>query len=153
MNRPTLVPELYVTNLGRSLQFYVDLLGFQIAYQRPETGFAALSLEGAHLMLEQTAAVEAATDEEFAQGQWRTARLEPPFGRGISLEITVADVQAVSARLLAHSYPIKLGLQDKWYRVNDRLQGVRQLLVLDPDGYLLRLDQTLGQRAVGAETV
>ena len=149
MSRPPLVPELYVLNLSQSLRFYVDILGFQIEYQRPESGFAAISLEGAHLMLEETASCEAATDSEFTQGQWRTAPLAYPFGRGLSLEVTVADVQSVYARLLTHAYPFKLDLQDKWYRVHDRFQGVRQLLVMDPDGYLIRLDQTIGARTVG----
>ena len=60
------MPELYVRNLSHSLHFYVDILGFQIEYQRPESGFAAISLEDAHLMLEETASCEAATDREFA---------------------------------------------------------------------------------------
>ena len=148
MSRPTLVPELSVLDLSQSLRFYVDLLGFQIEYQRPESGFAAISVEGAHLMLEETASCEAATASDFTQGQWRTARLEYPFGRGINLEITILDVQSVYAGLLTHAYPIKLDLHDKWYRVNDRFQGVRQFLVMDPDGYLIRLAQTIGERAV-----
>jgi catechol 2,3-dioxygenase-like lactoylglutathione lyase family enzyme len=149
MSRPSLVPELYVRDLSRSLHFYVDILGFQIEYQRPESGFATISREGAHLMLEATASAEAATDLEFAQGQWRTAPLAYPFGRGLSLEITVADVQSVHAQLVMHAYPIKLDLQDKWYRVSDRFQGVRQLLVMDPDGYLLRFGQPIGTSAAG----
>lgn len=35
-----LVPELSVTDLDRSLAFYVDLCGFRIRYSRPENGFA-----------------------------------------------------------------------------------------------------------------
>jgi catechol 2,3-dioxygenase-like lactoylglutathione lyase family enzyme len=149
MSRPPLVPELYVLDLRKSLHFYVDLLGFRIEYQRPESAFAALSLAGAHLMLEQTPACEAATDDEFAQGQWRTAHLVYPFGRGINLEITVADVQAIYARLLTQAYPITLALQEKWYRVNDCLRGVRQFLVMDPDGYLIRMAQTIAERRAG----
>jgi hypothetical protein len=65
-------------------------------------------------MLEQTPSCEAATENEFAQRQWRTARLAYPFGRGINLEITVADVQAVYARLLTQAYPITLALHERW---------------------------------------
>lgn len=149
MSRPALVPELYVTDLCRSLRFYLDALGFRLEYQRPEEGFAAISLGGAHLMLEQTRSCAAADDGDFARGEWRTAPLEHPFGRGVNFEITVADVGAVHARLLAQRHPIKLGPQDKWYRVGDRLHGARQLLVVDPDGYLVRLAQTIGWRAAG----
>jgi catechol 2,3-dioxygenase-like lactoylglutathione lyase family enzyme len=35
-----LVPELLVTDLDRSLAFYVDLCGFRIRISRPEDGFA-----------------------------------------------------------------------------------------------------------------
>jgi catechol 2,3-dioxygenase-like lactoylglutathione lyase family enzyme len=146
MSRPPLVPELYVCDLKKSLHFYVELLGFQLEYERPEAAFAALSLEGAHLMLEQTPSCEAATENEFAQGQWRTAQLAYPFGRGINLEITVADVQAVYARLLTQAYPITLALHERWYRVHDSLRGSRQFLVMDPDGYLIRLAQAIGEK-------
>lgn len=37
-----LIPELYVTDLQRSLVFYTQLLGFKVAYDRPEEGFAFL---------------------------------------------------------------------------------------------------------------
>jgi catechol 2,3-dioxygenase-like lactoylglutathione lyase family enzyme len=43
MARPTLVPELYVSNLSVSLEFYLDVLGFRVEYERPEDRFAALS--------------------------------------------------------------------------------------------------------------
>ena len=50
---PTLVPELIVTDLARSLSFYRDLLGFAIRYERPEDRFVYLSRQGAAIMLEQ----------------------------------------------------------------------------------------------------
>ena len=53
MSRPALVPELSVTDVAASTEFYGDLLGFRIEYDRPEEGFAALSLGSAHLMLEE----------------------------------------------------------------------------------------------------
>ncbi|MGB3124793.1 MAG: VOC family protein, partial [Pseudomonas sp.] len=40
MNRNKLVPELMVTDLRKSLDFWVALLGFEVAYQRLEEGFA-----------------------------------------------------------------------------------------------------------------
>ena len=40
MRRATLVPELTVSDLGRSLAFWRDLVGFGVLYDRPEEGFA-----------------------------------------------------------------------------------------------------------------
>ena len=34
-----LIPELTVTNIERSKEFYTELLGFEIAYERPEDKF------------------------------------------------------------------------------------------------------------------
>lgn len=50
--RNKLVPELMVTNLESRLAFWVFCLGFKVAYQRPEDGFAYLNLNGAQVMLE-----------------------------------------------------------------------------------------------------
>ncbi|MCG8592368.1 MAG: VOC family protein [Proteobacteria bacterium] len=141
MTRPALVPELYVSDLDASIHFYVECLGFEIEYARPEERFAALRLGRAHLMLEEAASLGRATPEEFAAGQWRTAPLERPFGRGVNFEIEVLDVTAIDARLRATGCPRLLELHEKPYRVGDRLRVVRQLLVADPDGYLMRLSQ------------
>jgi catechol 2,3-dioxygenase-like lactoylglutathione lyase family enzyme len=76
-----LVPELYVSNITESLAFYVDLLGFSIDYQRPEDGFASISLEDARLMLESFDSRQASSEDEFKQGKWRTGLFEYPLGR------------------------------------------------------------------------
>jgi hypothetical protein len=65
--RNKLVPELMVCDLAISLGFWVSCLGFKVAYQRPEDGFAYLDLNGAQVMLEQV---------DSAAGQWLTAPLE-----------------------------------------------------------------------------
>lgn len=145
MSRPALVPELSVSDLSASLAFYVGLLGFRLEYERPEERFAAVSLDGAHLMLEEAPSLRRATPEEFAQGQWRTADLERPFGRGLNLESEVRDVRAIESRLAAEGYPILLGLHEKSYRVGAEHRAVRQLLVADPDGYLVRPSQLLAR--------
>ena len=40
MPQNKLVPELLVSNLENSLQFYRDILGFKVEYERPENRFA-----------------------------------------------------------------------------------------------------------------
>jgi catechol 2,3-dioxygenase-like lactoylglutathione lyase family enzyme len=149
MSRPALVPELYVSDLPASIAFYVDLLGFRLEYERPEDRFAALGLGSALVMLEEAPSLKRATPEDFRRGQWRTADLERPFGRGLNLEIEVHDIQTIDSRISDRRYPLLLGLHDRSYRVGEERRLVRQLLVADPDGYLIRLSQVVspGERA------
>jgi catechol 2,3-dioxygenase-like lactoylglutathione lyase family enzyme len=138
-----ILPELYVSDFGKSLLFYVNVIGFRVRYERPEERFAYLELNGleggAELMIEQTVALE------------RTlvaAALEYPFGRGMNLSITVPDVDAVHERTLANGNTIFLPLEERWYRQNAQEVGNRQFVVMDPDGYLLRIIGDLGTRAI-----
>lgn len=48
-----LIPELIVSDLQQSLQFYHDILGFKTEYDRPEDKFAFLSYYDSQLMLEE----------------------------------------------------------------------------------------------------
>jgi catechol 2,3-dioxygenase-like lactoylglutathione lyase family enzyme len=135
--RNKLVPELIVTDLHTSLHFWTTLVGFRIAYERPEEGFAYLDLDGAQIMLEQQSGVER---------QWLSDELTAPFGRGINLQIEVGCVDTVINRLQTAQWPLFLEREDAWYRVGDKEVGQRQFLVQDPDGYLVRLVENLGER-------
>ena len=118
--------------------FYVDVLGFEVAYQRTEDKFAYLTLGDAHLMLEQ-----ADTGRKFLIGP-----LEHPFGRGMNLQIRVDNVVSLYAGVTTDGAPIAMELEEKWYRIGDELAGNRQFVVEDPDGYLLRFFQDLGRKPV-----
>jgi catechol 2,3-dioxygenase-like lactoylglutathione lyase family enzyme len=135
--RNKLVPELIVTDLRKSLHFWAELLGFNIAYDRPEEGFAYLDLHGAQVMLEEW---------RPAARQWLTDELIFPYGRGINLQIEVLDVDAILDRLSEERWPLYMACEEKWYRAGEKEVGQRQFLVQDPDGYLLRLAQYLGER-------
>lgn len=135
--RNKLVPELMVTDLEYSLVFWVTYVGFKIAYQRPEDGFAYLDLNGAQVMLEQV---------DPQAGQWLTAPLEKPFGRGINLQIDVAAVAPIIEQLERADYPLYRGCKDTWYRAENVEVGQREFIVQDPDGYLVRLVERLGER-------
>lgn len=137
--RAKLVPELLVSCLESSLGFWRDRLGFRIVYDRPEHGFAYLDLDAAAVMLEQ---------RDRAARTWETGPLERPLGRGINFEIEVDDLEGILARLAEASWPLFMEPEDKWYRVGDIERGQRQFLVQDPDGYLLRLAGSLGERPV-----
>ncbi|WP_242198629.1 MULTISPECIES: VOC family protein [unclassified Pseudomonas] len=138
MQRNKLVPELMVTDLNASLEFWVSWVGFNVAYQRLEEGFAYLDLNGAQVMLEQI---------DPRANQWQTAALDLPLGRGMNLQIDVAAVGPVLERLDAAAYPMFKPCKDVWYRAGEVEVGQREFLVQDPDGYLVRLVERLGERA------
>ena len=135
---PRLVPELYCRDFDRSFAFYCDVLGFTPAYQRPETRFAYLERGGVELMLEQLT-----EDSDFT---WRTGELEVPFGRGINFQIEVEDLDALLQSLKRHGVTLRREPWEAWYRADEIEVGQRQFLVQDPDGYLLRFCQSIGER-------
>lgn len=135
LQRSKLVPELIVTDLNTSLAFWISCLGFEVAYQRPEDGFAYLDLDGVQVMLE-----ESAPDV----GQWLAAPLSKPFGRGINFQIDVDTVVPILQRLGQAGYSFFQECSDTRYRANDVEVGQREFIVQDPDGYLIRLVERLG---------
>ena len=137
---PKLVPELYVKDIKQSLEFYTRLLGFHVKYDRPEEGFAYLDNGGAHIMLEQY---------DLSSRTWWTANFEHPLGRGINFQIEVDDVGRLYLNIQNAGHPIFLPVEDKWYRTGNIEGGNRQFIVQDPDGYLLRLFTSLGERPIG----
>lgn len=133
----TMVPELMVSDLDASLRFWCGLCGFVVAYDRPEDRFAYLDRAGRQVMLE----------EVMGPGRrWVTAPLRRPFGRGINLQIAVDDLSSIVAGLGAAGWPLYLAPEEVWYRAGSQEAGVRQFLVQDPDGYLLRFSQGIGLR-------
>ncbi|GBQ32641.1 hypothetical protein SAMN02746095_02920 [Acidocella aminolytica 101 = DSM 11237] len=46
-------PEFVVSDLDASLPLWFELIGFSVAYDRPEAGFAYQDLDGAQVMLKQ----------------------------------------------------------------------------------------------------
>lgn len=142
---PPLVPELLVQDIHRSLRFYREVLDFGIEYQRAENNFAMISLEGSWIMLEQTDSIDSVSDQDFVdKREWRTGRLEHPFGRGINFQLIVSNIAAHYDKVCARGYPVKFPLEERWYRAGEVKIGVKQFLVMDPDGYLLRLQQAIG---------
>ena len=135
---PRLVPELICSDLGRSRAFYTEVLGFRVRYERPEERFVYLERAGAELMLEQPLR----RDRLFPR-----AELVQPYGRGVNFEIDVDDVEALHAAVTTAGLPLHLPLEERWYDRADDAAQVRQFVVADPDGYLLRLSQRLATRA------
>lgn len=130
---PALVPELLVTDLAASLDFWVGLCGFAVLYDRPEERFAYVALGSAHLML----------DQAGAGRDWLTAPLEAPLGRGVNFEIGVPALEPILAGLADAAWPLFLAVEEKTYRTGGAEVRVRQFLVQDPDGYLVRFTYRL----------
>ncbi len=137
--KPALVPEFAVTEIERSVRFYVDVLGFSVLYDRPEERFAYLvrrvDEREAHLML-----------EEHGGRSFHAAAMEHPYGRGAHLQIEVDEVAPLWAAVQASGAPVVLALEDRWYRRGDGEVGNRQFVTQDPDGYVLRFFESLGAR-------
>ncbi|RXJ66852.1 hypothetical protein CS022_24490 [Veronia nyctiphanis] len=133
-----MVPELSVSNFANSLVFYREILGFKVRSQRQNPDFAYLELEQVQIMLEQ-----------IHEDAWVTGDLVTPLGRGVNFQIELSDISPVYERI--HAANIKLFREQKetWYDVGESLSGQREFLVQDPDGYLLRFSQYLGEKPKG----
>jgi catechol 2,3-dioxygenase-like lactoylglutathione lyase family enzyme len=126
-----LVPELLVSDIAASTAFWRDRLGFAIPYQRPEQSFVYLERpEGAQLMLCQRS------------GNWETASLDPPFGRGVMFQVYVASIEPIQRAFEVGGWPLYAGPRE----VGDRKAGQREIFVQDPDGYLIMIAHDLGER-------
>ena len=132
-----IIPELSVSNLERSLVFY-QLVGFKIEYERPENRFVFLSLGEIQFMLQ-----EISKDDK-----WDIAPLIYPFGNGINFQLEVENVDKIYEILKENNYDITFKMEENWYRQDNRLLGNKEFLVQDPDGYLIRFSEDLGEKNI-----
>lgn len=130
-----MVPELTVTDFKKSLSFYTDILGFQIRNQREKPDFAYLEHEKAQIMIEQ-----------FHESGWNIAELSYPLGRGINLQIELTNIQPILDRLKKSNVKLYRHIKESWYDTGSLSSGQKEFLVQDPDGYLLRFTQFLGEK-------
>ncbi|MCG9557821.1 bleomycin resistance protein [Vibrio kanaloae] len=131
-----MVPELSVSDFSKSLNFYCEILGFKVRSQRKSPDFVYLEFEQVQIMLEQ-----------IHDNAWVTGSLETPLGRGVNFQIELSDIAPVYERLESAGVPLFKEQKDTWYDVGDSLSGQREFLVQDPDGYLLRFSQYLGEKS------
>jgi len=121
-----LISELGVADLARSLAFYRDLLDFQEVFAREEDGFHFLERESAQIML-----------VERSHLAWMAHGPDVPFGNGANFALEVSSLSPDwEERLLPHWFAAPFVHE---YDVGGSLLKVRQLVVVDPDGYLVRL--------------
>ncbi len=122
-----LIPELSVTNIEKSKEFYLAI-GFTIMYERKEDKFAFLEYEGNQIMIEEI------------NDNWNTGRLEYPFGRGINISMSVSDLDKYYQDLVNKKITFFKPLMINKYNVNGTIYEDREFLIQDPDGYLLRFN-------------
>ena len=127
MNFNKLIPELSVTDINKTREFYVDILGFKICYERPEDKFIFVEKDGNQIMLEQI------------NDNWNVGKMEYPFGRGINFEMTISDVDAVYERIEKAGIKLFRKMEVKDYECGNETVHQKQFLIQDPDGYLLRI--------------
>ena len=125
-----LIPELSVSSINESKKFYIDILGFHLEYERREDKFAFLSYGEAQIMIEKI------------NGNWNTGNLKYPFGRGVNFQIETEDVSKIIFNLKENNIPLFRNIMESEYKCNDEVVFEKEILVQDPDGYLLRFSQT-----------
>ncbi|SGZ04032.1 Glyoxalase family protein [Moritella viscosa] len=130
-----MVPELLVTDFDKSLAFYTQVLGFSIRIKRDKPDFVYLEQGPIQIMLEQ-----------INETAWVTGELVAPLGRGINLQIELPDLAPLIGRLEQYQVSYYRELKETWYDIGSKISGEREFLIQDPDGYLLRFTQHLGEK-------
>ncbi len=123
----SLIPELSVSNINKSKEFYLKL-GFEIMYERVENKFVFLKLEDNQIMLEEN------------NDNWNTGVMEYPFGRGINISMTVKNIEDMYKKVKENDIKLFLDLETHEYRINNTISYDKEFLIQDPDGYLLRFN-------------
>lgn len=129
-----IIPELSVSNLENSLKFY-QTAGFKIEYERPENKFVFISLGEIQFMLQ----------ELSNNDKWSVGKISYPFGNGINFQLEVTNLEKIYNNL-KENYKIAFDIEENWYRQNNKLLGNKEFLIQDPDGYLLRFSEDLGEK-------
>ncbi len=115
-------PEFFVPDIERSIAFYKQL-GFVTVRQEPDFAVIALG-EDVHILL--------AADALIPVG----ARFDGARGGALNMRIMVGDVDAVYQRAKAAGARIV-------HEIGDRYYGLRDFIMADPDGFMLRFAAAL----------
>lgn len=131
-----MVCELYVQDIVVSLEFWCEILGFTIAYQRPEERFVYLERrDGAQVML-------------YQPNEKPTARSAVNFEPKAMLQIFVGSLSPIILAVEKYEWPLLREPEDVWRRWGDRMGGKREIRLSDPDGNLVLVAENIGERPV-----
>lgn len=131
-----LIPELTVSDIEKSKQFYTEILGFKIEYERPKNKFVFLSLREAQIMLEEN------------NGHWNIGNLQYPFGNGVNFQIEVENLERIAWQIKEKGVVPLKDIFCSEYQCDDVTYLEKEVLILDPDGYLLRFSETIEELEV-----
>ena len=126
-----LTPNLIVSNVERSLEFYAGVLGFARAMTVPEQSPFVF------------ASVTSGPVEIFFNDRSTIANESPQFanlsvgGGGNTMFIEVGDVDALHDRVRSHA-PVVMAIHTQWY-------GMREFAITDPDGYVITFAQKISE--------
>lgn len=123
----SLIPELSVTNIEKSKEFYLNL-GFKIMYERKEDKFCFLYLEDNQIMIEEI------------NNNWNVGEMKYPFGNGINISMTVSDIDSFYESIISKKIVLFRKIKTSKYRVDDIIYEDKEFLLQDLDGYLLRFN-------------
>ncbi len=123
----SLIPELSVTNIEKSKEFYLNL-GFKIMYERKEDKFCFLYLEDNQIMIEEI------------NDNWNVGEMKYPFGNGINISMSVSDIDSFYESIISKKIVLFRKIKTSKYRVDDIIYEDKEFLLQDPDGYLLRFN-------------
>lgn len=123
----SLIPELSVTNIEKSKEFYLNL-GFKIMYERKEDKFCFLYLEDNQIMIEEI------------NNNWNVGEMKYPFGNGINISMTVSDIDSFYESIISKKIVLFRKIKNSKYRVDDIVYEDKEFLLQNPDGYLLRFN-------------
>lgn len=123
----SLIPELSVTDIEKSKEFYLNL-GFKVMYERKEDKFCFLYLEDNQIMIEEI------------NNNWNVGEMKYPFGNGINISIAVSDIDSFYESIISKKIVLFRKIKTSKYRVDDIIYEEKEFLLQDPDGYLLRFN-------------
>ena len=123
----SLIPELSVTDIEKSKEFYLNL-GFKIMYERKEDKFCFLYLEDNQIMIEEI------------NNNWNVGEMKYPFGNGINISMTVSDIDSFYESIISKKIVLFRKIKTSKYRADDIIYEDKEFLLQDPDGYLLRFN-------------
>ncbi|MDK2584576.1 VOC family protein [Romboutsia sedimentorum] len=122
-----LIPELTVFNIEQTRDFYLNILGFKLEYERIEDSFIFISFENSQFMFEQ-----------LHDDGWNIDELKYPLGRGINFSIKVKDIDSLYYKVTSHNVTLFRELMTSNYKQGNKIIEQKEFLLQDPNGYLLR---------------
>ena len=134
MKLKKLTPNLIVTNVESSLNFYCNVLGFQLGGTVPEVPpyvFGSVVSEKGR-----TDGVEIFFNDQKAVAEDYPALGTNPIGGSLTLFIEVEGIQEILAAVTRSGAKITMPLKDQFY-------GMREFAFEDPEGWVVTVAEKI----------